>query len=208
MIVYIVIVVAIAYVLGWAAWRLVSARRPKKSRTKGSWMTRMFGRLFGGGWVYPGSAVALAAILFFFGADLGLVIRWSEPERAELDHFTAALSYYDDASRLYANKTKPTRDDWESVNAMLQAALAEGEQVHTELLRKLNPELPQKYQDQFLAGLRTGTYGLRYFTVSPKQHEDTVEHYGSDSLDAGRRLLGEWNAWFNENREEILDRVN
>ena len=210
MIVNIIVYGAIAYVLGWAAWRLILARTPRKSKAKGSWAARLFGRLFGGGWVFPGSAIALAAILFFFGADLGLVTRWSEPERAELGHFTAALSYYDEASLLYSNKTRLSSQDWESVNAMLQTAQAEGEQVRAELLKKLHPELPQKYQELFLAGLRKGAYGLRYFIAPPPKSErnDPAEYYGADSLDAGRQLLGEWSEWFNNNRAQILDKVD
>jgi hypothetical protein len=210
MIVDIVLYGAIAYVAGWAAWRFVFSGTAKKSKAKGSWVAQMFGRLFGCGWVFPGSAIALAAILFFFGADLGLVSRWSEPERAELDHFVEALSFYDDASSLYSNSTKLTNQDWESVNAMLRAALAEGEQVSPELLLRLHPELPQRFQEQFLAGLQTGSYGLKYYTAAPQKGKgkDSVEHHGSDSLDAGRLLLGDWNAWFNINGAQILEKVD
>ena len=209
MIVYIVLCGAIVYVAGWTAWRLFLVRTAKESNARESRATALFGRLFGGSWIYPTSAIALAAILFFFGADIGLVNRWSEQERAELDHFVAAVSYYDDASQLYSNRPKLSYQDWESVNAMLQAALAEGEQVSPKLLKKLHPELQKKYQERFLAGLRTGTYGLWYFTSTPKKvNEDTVDNHSSDSLNEGRRLLGEWNKWFEPNRAQILEKMD
>ena len=210
MIVDIVFYGSIAYLAATAVWRLFLSRRADGSGALGNKVSALARQVLGRGWIYPGVAVALAVTAFMLGTDLGLVSRWSEQERAELDHFVEALSYYDDASSLYSNRTDLTNGDWESVNAMLQTALAEGEQVPAELLQKLHPELPQKYQEQFLVGLRTGIYGLRYFTTPPRKgkEKDTVEHHGSDSLDAGRRLLGEWNKWFNDNRAQILDRVD
>jgi len=209
MIVDIILYGSIAYLVAVLVWRLLLSKRAGGSGAPGNKASVLARQVFGRGWIYPGVAVALAVTAFVLRTDLGLISRWSEQERVELDHFVQALSYYDDASRLFANKSKLTNEDWESVNALLQAALAEGEQVSAELLQKLHPELPQKYQERLLAGLHTGTYGLRNYTSGPKKVDvDTFEYHNGDSLDAGRWLLGEWNKWFNVNRAQILDRVD
>ena len=205
MIVNIVIYVAVVYVAAWTAWRLFSARATKTPSAERSRVARLSGRILGGGWIYPGAAIVLAVILFFFGSNRILSHNWTETERAELAHFTDALSFYDDATSLYSNKAKLSFQEWESVNAMLQAALAEGEQAPPELLKILDPELPQKYQEQFLTGLHAGIYGLRFYTAGPPKGIDTVDYHDTDSLETGRRLLGEWNKWFDPKRAEILE---
>jgi len=207
MIVDIVFYGSIAYLVAMMVWRFFPAGKAKGGRTRESRVTALARRVLGRGWVVFGVVLFLALASCAIKYDLGPFNPWSDQERTELDHFVEAVNYYDEATGLYLDKAKPSPEDWESVSAMLQAALAEGEQVRPELLKRLHPELDKQFSDLFLAGLHAGTYGLHFYTSRSKTDADSVIQRAQDSLVMGRRLLGEWNNWFKTERDQILDEI-
>jgi hypothetical protein len=88
-------------------------------------------------------------------------------------------------------------ETWESISALLQAALQEAEDVPDELLARLHPDLREHFRSEFMVGLNSGIYGLRFYTAGSPKGIDTVEHDMIDSLDFGRDLLGKWKDWYN-----------
>jgi len=199
---------SIAYLVAMMLWRFFLAGKAKGGRTRESGVSVLAQRVFGRGWAVVGVVVILALVSCAVKYDLGPFNPWSDQERAELDHFVEAVNYYDEATSLYLDRQNLTNDDWESVNAILQTALAEGEQVQPELLKRLHPDLDRQFQGLFLAGLRAGTYGLHFYTSRSKSEADSAIQRSQDSLVAGRRLLGEWNNWFKTERDKILDEID
>jgi hypothetical protein len=208
MIIDIVFYGSIAYLVAMMLWRFIFAGMAKGGRTREGGATALARRVLGRGWVVFRVVLVLALASCAVKYDLGPFNPWSDQERAELSHFVDAVNFYDEATGLYMNKEKLTNEDWESVSAMLQAALAEGEQVRPELLKKLHPELDQQFQKLFIAGLHAGTYGLHYYTSRSKSESDSVIQSSGDSLEIGRGLLGKWNDWFKTERDQILDDID
>jgi hypothetical protein len=208
MIVDIVFYGSIAYLVAMMVWRFLISGRAKRARTRESGVSALARQVFGRGWLFVGAVLVLALVSCALKYNLGPFNQWNDQERAELDHFVEAVNYYDEATSLYLDRQNLTNDDWESVNAILQTALAEGEQVRPELLKRLHPDLDQQFQGLFLAGLHAGTYGLHFYTSRSKSEADTVIQSSQDSLEAGRRLLGEWDNWFKTERDQILDEID
>ena len=207
MIVDIVFYGSIAYLVALVVWKLLLSKGSKGAGSRPGRISTVARQIFNRGWVVAGVVLALAATSCVLKFEPNLLSRRDNLEQADLSHFVEAITQYDYATDFSTNKPNLTNDDWETVSAMLQAALAEGEQVRPELLEKLHPELPQKFQEQFLPGLRIGTYGLRSFTNRSKSTADSVAELSDDSLKVGRQLLGEWTQWFKSHRTEIMEQV-
>ncbi|MEW5796668.1 MAG: hypothetical protein AB1772_09965 [Candidatus Zixiibacteriota bacterium] len=197
---------ALAYLVVMLVWRFVG-RRSSGARDKKT--TKSFAeRIFGRGWTAPIVVIVIAVGAFFLKAGGSLFgISWSEAERAELEHFVEAIALYQQASEMAASTMLRT-EDWETVNAILQAALTEADQVSDNLLNRIDPELTQAFKDNFKSGLMTSIYGLRYYTASPQKGKDTLLHYRMDSINAGRARLQNWNQWFSSHRTEIMNKLD
>jgi hypothetical protein len=198
---------ALAYLVAIIVWRMVRSRREDKTKNGPAAPPAPIDYLFSRGWIAPVAALLLAVVaLTFHYYPQWNKIAWTPSEQVEADHFIEAISLYQQASDLSGNTGMP-REDWETVNALLQAALAEAEQVSDPVLARIDPELTAMFKNNFLPGLRLGTYGLRYYTVPGQTGKDTIEHHGDDSIKVSRGLLEQWNSWFMEHRSEIMDRL-
>ena len=200
---------AVAYLAALIIWRLTAGRLSQPVSTGGPAPSGLATRLFGRGWLRP--AIALIVIVVVaavrFGPQIMGGIEWTEAEHAELEHFVEATNLYGEASGLSSSRTLHA-SDWESVNALLQASLSEAEQVSDSVLMRLDPELKTMFREKFMPGLRLGAYSLRYYAASPQKGSDTIEHHRTDSLNAGRQLLEEWNAWWVDHRNTIQNKLN
>ncbi len=198
---------AVAFLVITILFRLLSSRQPEPVSGEAALEPSPVSKILGRGWIAPVIAVIVAVVaLGFIYCPWFCKQNWNETEQVDVDHFIEAISLYQDASTL-SQKRGVGREDWESVNALLQASLSEAEQVSDTILKKIDPELPAQFKDKFLPGLRIGSYGLRYYAQPPQKGKDTVEHYRDDSLAQSRGLLEEWNAWFTAHRAEIMDKL-
>jgi len=191
----------VTFLIVTVLFRWLLSRRPASAAEPS-----VVGRFLGRGWIAPvsGILVSLVALVFIYWPQLSKN-HWNESEQAEVDHFTEALSLYVDATTL-SKQRGVTREDWESVNALLQASLSEAEQVSDSTLQMIDPELPNVFREKFMGGLRIGAYGLRSLTSSPKDI-DTAAGHPADSLSKGRALLEAWNAWYYTHKAELTDKL-
>jgi len=204
MLLNVILWLALAYLLIVVIWRFLGTRKRRPEQTRKAAKPGLAQRLFGQGWLIPGLVVVLAcATLVAKYPKILFGPHWSDNEQAQVTHFREAISLYDqavgitDAGGLFPN-------DWETVNALLEASLAEAEQVSDPVLLKLHPELKTFYHSRFVSGLRAGTFGLKYFTDANKNMDTAALQIRDDSLRVGQTLLGEWNKWFRPNRPEIM----
>lgn len=195
---------ALAYLLIVVIWRFLGTKKrgPKQARKAAT--TGLGQRLFGQGWIIPGLVVVVACVALvakhpriLFGPH------WSDSEQAQVEHFQGSISLYDQAVEMTDSGPK-TPSDWESVHALLEASLAEAEQVGDSVLLKLHPELKTFYHSRLISGLYAGSFGLRYFTNLGKNMDTAALQVRNDSLNVGRKLLEQWNDWFKPNRTEIM----
>jgi hypothetical protein len=195
---------ALAYLAAIIIWRFAQSRRKTTAKKGSAAAPKPMDRLFGRGWIAPTTALLLAvvALIFLYYPSLS-GSQWTPSEEIEIEHFIEAMSLYQQASTM-VQSTKLIRNDWETVNALLQASQSEAEQISVPTLGRINPELPAMFQDKFLPGLRLGIYGLREFTTGPSKNKDTVVFPGKDNLEQSRGLLLDWNEWFAANRVEIM----
>jgi len=193
----------LALLIAWAIWRfLPGGRRQPSPEGAQPAPTPALSRLL------PVLAVVLLVISILVKPDvLTFGSRWTDEQRAELVHFRDAIDYYDQATALSTGRDV-SNDDWETVNALLQASLAEAEQVSDGLLDSLHPELKEAYRDQLLAGLNAGIYGLTEHTSFVRYKDDTARHAFEDSLIRGRTLLAQWNDWFEIHRAAITEMID
>lgn len=158
--------------------------------------------------VIMAAVLVLALIMKFQPGILGFGPNWTEDQLDELESFQEALNQYELAT-LTKGDGKPKTSDWESIRALLEASGSEMSYVSEEVLGEIHQELPYHVANEFLPGIRLGTYGLFHYLNTGKEGEffpnDVIEA-SQDSLVEGRRLLADWNAWFDSNRVEITDR--
>lgn len=199
---------AVAYLAAVLVWRVTAGRISQPASAGGTAPSGLAVKLFGRGWLKPGIALIIIVVVAAvrFGPLLLGGVNWTEAEHAELEHFVEATNLYGEASSLSTGRTLHS-SDWESVNALLQASLAEAEQVSDSVLVKIDPELKTMFREKFMPGLRLGSYGLRYYTASPQKGRDTVEHHRTDSLQESRQLLEEWNSWWLDHRGSIQNKL-
>lgn len=148
-------------------------------------------------WLWPGVAIVIMAVSFGMKANPDLFkAEWTPENREMVDHFDEAILLYEQASAMISVTGRIEAETWESVNALLQAASMEAEMVPVDILDKLHPDLREHFQNEFMAGLQAGVYGLQFYTAGQEKGVDTLEHNMIDSLDHGRALLGQWTEWF------------
>lgn len=131
---------------------------------------------------------------------------WSEEEKAQLGHFTAAMDYYDQATEISAGRNTKL-EEWESVRALLEAAASEGSMVDDKVLRKIDREMPEQYHSKFLAGLTAGVYGLSQYTAGKPKGATSLPHDVQDSLEYGHRMLGLWDEWYLPRQDSIFNEI-
>lgn len=156
------------------------------------------------------TAAAVLAIVcsFVMKANPDLFERdWTDEERVELESFEEAIALYDQASALTLANTSNNNEQWESVNALLQASLAESELVSDGVLDGLHPDLETHFREEFRTGLRIGSYGLALYVDPSRRTTDQGREEVADSLDQGRALLAQWNKWYSENEREIFRKL-
>ncbi len=158
--------------------------------------------------VLPVVAIVAIAIAFVMKANPNLLFSgWSEAERAELEHFEEALRFYEQATNMMTFSPTVGPNEWETISALLQASLTEGEQVSDQVLDQLHDDLRAQYRNHFLAGLSAGGFGLAQYNQWDPNKQDTPSNFGADSLELGHDLLGEWNVWYGDHQESILARI-
>jgi len=128
---------------------------------------------------------------------------WSQHEKEQLVHFTAAMDYYDQATQISAGRNT-NLDEWESVKALLEAAASEGSLVSDTVLRKVNREMPEHFRPKFLAGLNAGIYGLSQYTIGKPKGAVSLPRNVQDSLDYGRQMLAMWDDWYLPREQAIF----
>jgi len=189
--------------IAWAVWRLLLSGRRKPLPEGGQAAPSPALRR-----LLPVLAVVLLVISILVKPDvLTFGSRWTDEQRTELAHFRDAIDYYDQATALTTGR-EISNDDWETVNALLQASRAEAEQVSDSLLDSLHPELRKAYHDKLLAGLSAGIYGLTEHTSFIRYRGDTAQYDFEDSLIRGRTLLAQWNDWFDVRRAAITEMID
>jgi hypothetical protein len=157
---------------------------------------------------FPIVAVAFLVIPFVMQYNTGWFdFGWSSHEKEQLQHFSSAMDYYDQATDL-ASVGGLKLEDWESIRALLEASQSEAEQVSDTVLAKIDDDMPALYRDKFMAGLRTGIFGLGQYTLGKPKGAKTLNYQASDSLDVGRRLLSDWDDWYLPRQQSILNEIN
>lgn len=174
------------------------------------------GNFLTSGTVFPVIVVVVMAYTFLAKVypdriptpDLPVFTSWSKAEKAELTHLTSSLNFYDNANTIASNAAG-TDEDWESVRALLTAALDESALISDDLLQQVHEELPDNFND-YKEGLRLGVYSL---SVRPAEgsgkllaSSDKYELY-NDSLAVSRELLTSWGDWYAHNAETIKRRI-
>jgi hypothetical protein len=198
---------ALAYLAAFAFTRylLPVFRGGKKVGKKGGAAERSesFGRV----WALPILAILVMAGSYWMKANPDVFQhRWTDDERAELERFESAVGYYEQATAI-SQDPPLSWSDWESVEALLSAALDELKSVDPKTLARLHPELRTHVEREFIPGLQSGIFGLDYYTQDPAKGIDTARTDMSDSLKAGRQLLAKWNAWYAANQDLIIERL-
>jgi hypothetical protein len=197
----------LAYLVIVLTLRLTGSKSGQSPQTDKSSKFTLIDHLLGRSWIGPSVVlVLLLAGLYMTFERQFTGPNWSDQEAVEVDHFIESVSLYGEASTL-SQKRAIGREDWESVNALMQASMAEAEQVSDDMLKQIDPELPTMWKDKFIPGLRIGSYGLRYYTALPQKGRDTVVHNREDSLKLSRTLLEEWNGWFTAHKAELIGRL-
>ena len=141
-------------------------------------------------------------------SDINIFSTWSDEEKVEVRHLSTSIDYYQNATML-AVKTAKTDEDWESVKALLIAALDESNMVSDKILEKVDDDLPEEYNKNFKPGLRIGIYAIDSkptVTEKVKPTEQQLQTY-SDSLDASRELLTNWATWYEANSTAIQKKI-
>jgi hypothetical protein len=159
--------------------------------------------------VIAAAVVVLALIMRLELATFSSAPDWNEEQLVEIESFREALAQYDLATMAF-KQGKLNREDWESIKALLEASGSEMDIVSNDVLSGIHSELPAHVANEFLPGIRMGTYGLfKYLEPKPKgvKSPDLSVTPANDSLEEGRRLLGDWNRWFDGSQEEILSRI-
>jgi hypothetical protein len=207
MLLNVILWLALAYLLIVVIWRFLGTRKRGPGQAREAATPGLAQRLFGQGWLIPGLVVVIACVALvakhpkiIFGPH------WNDNEQTQVTHFGEAVSLYDQAVEMTDAGPK-SPGDWETVSALLEASLAEAEQVSDSVLLKLHPELKTSYRSRFVPGLHAGTFGLKYFTNASKNLDTAALKIRDDSLNVGRKLLGQWNDWFKPNRTEIMKLV-
>jgi len=178
------------------------------------------GNLLTKGAVFPVIVVAIMAYSFLVKAypeqiptpnlsAISLFSRWSEEEKVEVEHLAASLEQYNTATLLAVTAAK-TDEDWESVKALLTAALDESQMVSEEVLKQVHDEMPFHYNDYFKPGLRIGIFALdtKPSITGRMTPNAEMEQMYNDSLDASRELLTNWADWYNTNTDRIEERMS
>lgn len=197
----IVLYVAAAALLLTLILRLTSKSSSESSGKSGNIVTR--------GTALPTVLVVLLLLALIFKFEprfLGFGPSWTDEDREQVESFNVALEHYETAS-LAKLTMEPHGAEWESVKAMLEAASYEMSMVSDDVLGRIHSDLPQHVSEEFLPGLRMGLYGLDYYmnrrSMVNQAKPDSVRETSYDSLDNGRALLTNWNAWYDANREHV-----
>lgn len=203
-------------VLAWAfliylaivlALRLIRSKSSPSTQTNKPSGFTLIDHILGRSWVGLAAVVVLLLVALFMTFERQFTgPNWSDEEATEINHFVESITLYGEASTL-SQRRSLGRSDWESINALMQASMAEAEQIGDEMLENIDPDLPAMWKEKFIPGLRIGSYGLRYYTGLPQKGKDTVEHHSEDSIKQSRVLLEEWNGWFTANKDRLIDRL-
>jgi len=193
----------LALLIAWAIWRFLLSGRRKPSPEGGQAAPSPALRR-----LLPALAVVLLVISILVKQNVVTFgSKWTDEQKAELVHFSDAIDYYDQATALTTGRDV-SNDDWETVNALLQASHSEAEQVSDDLLDNLHPELRKVYREEFVPGLSAGVYGLTQHTSFIRYRGDTAQYDFEDSLTRGRTLLAQWNDWFEDHRAAITEMID
>ena len=178
-------------------WPMIAGRKDKGSGQKAVWI---------------GAAIAVVvfAVSFYMRGESGSATpEWNAQELTQVESLIAALDYYEQAQNLTTGRV-PTADDWQTVAALLEAGVEQGEFVGETVLEKVHPRLPEHFRDEFLAGMVTGSHALTEYnqgTVKPFIR-DTAQTPYKDSLAVGTELLTRWNLWYDARKDTIRQRLS
>ncbi|MCX6835177.1 MAG: hypothetical protein NTW07_08620 [candidate division Zixibacteria bacterium] len=207
MLLNVILWLALAYLLIVVIWRFLGTKKRGSGQARKAATPGLAQRLFGQGWLIPGLVVVIACIaLVVKHPKIIFGPHWNDDEQTQVAHFGEAISLYDQAVEI-TDASPKSPSDWETVSALLEASLAEAEQVSDPVLLKLHPELKTFYRSRFISGLHAGAFGLKYFTDASKNYDTVAREIRDDSLKVGRTLLGQWNDWFKPSRAEIMKLV-
>jgi len=195
---------------------ILPATKNSKSKSKGK--PNAIYTLFSRGKVIPIVGILLVAGSFLLkmypdavpdvsmpSFKFDLFSRWSEEEYEEVESLNSSIEMYFIANDInQADVT--TAEDWETINAMLQAALTEAESVSDGILEKVHPEMTTHFNDEYKPGLVTGIWALGNRPPGKRKGAgDTTYISYNDSLSYSRDLLGKWVIWYYDNLESIQE---
>jgi len=196
----------VAYLIVAVIWRLLRIGKKGSKKGKDARPTGFAQRVFGKSWIGILLAAVLIVVILAAKYELGpFGPKWTDDERSQIQHFQEAISLYEQAAAM-TDAGQRSFNDWETVNALLEASLAEAGQVSDAILPKMHPELQAYFHSKFMVGLHAGAFGLRYY-INRNKREAPDPQVRDDSLQAGRKMLKEWNDWFGTNRAEIMRKI-
>jgi uncharacterized RDD family membrane protein YckC len=108
---------------------------------------------------------------------------WTEYERTNLGHFFRVIKWQKDARVLVKYRVEPrktaTRADWMACSSLMRCALEEATLVDAEALKKVHPDMPEKFRDDLFRFVELVARGADLNNVIQTDALASLERFGT-----------------------------